>query len=502
MRLFRARESFGGCGVAVVRSVYSAQAGAFVPQEQEARCRAAVQRAEQLLLCQEEQAGANGKEQVQAARNMLTDAGLMQEIGNQLAQGQGAVPAVERAAGIYAGVLRAAREDDVRERACVVLDVCALLAELLEAQPDDACPITQPCILAAPVLEEQQLYQIPRELLRGVVVQSTGLYAPAALVAHRWGIPFLTGVDAEFFAQCSGVRAAVDATAAEVFLEPEQSVIARLTHRQKQIARMQPCRLAAGAAHGVVLQAVCDTQQLSKVAEYGFREVVWLPETLPTQGLARQELRRQRQLLAQGAVHAVIAPVGECGTELVGRQLQSLLYVTADTALQLAVSHTYTKVQLEQRVDEIRGLRRTLRKEGLDLCERLSIGVMLDTPAAVLQMEELAPEAAFFCIDCVHLAQAACAESPQRGMLHPETSRALVQLVKLAADHAQMLQRKLYAICAGAGAAQQAGLLAAQGVRYLAVPLASAAEAAQQIHSRIADASNTDITSVCTASGR
>ena len=49
--------------------------------------------------------------------------------------GAGAAAAVERAAGLYAGRIRALEDDYMRERACDILDACYRIVDVLDDQP-------------------------------------------------------------------------------------------------------------------------------------------------------------------------------------------------------------------------------------------------------------------------------------------------------------------------------------------------------------------------------
>ena len=68
-------------------------------------------------------------------RDRLDDEGLREEIERYIKAGAGAAAAVERAAGIFAGRIRALDNDYMRERACDVLDACYRVVEAL----DDSC---------------------------------------------------------------------------------------------------------------------------------------------------------------------------------------------------------------------------------------------------------------------------------------------------------------------------------------------------------------------------
>ena len=129
------------CGLAVgtVRRLRHIQTGlgrvVMSPaQEFESFC-AAAEIARAQLEEMEKKADSTQKDILGAQRMMLDDEGLREEIERYIKAGAGAAAAVERAAGIFAGRIRALDNDYMRERACDVLDACYRVVEALDDSP-------------------------------------------------------------------------------------------------------------------------------------------------------------------------------------------------------------------------------------------------------------------------------------------------------------------------------------------------------------------------------
>ena len=136
MELVRGMAASAGLAVGTVRRLRHIQTGlgrvVMSPaQEYESFC-AAAEAARTQLKEMEKRADSTQKDILAAQRMMLDDEGLREEIERYIKAGAGAAAAVERAAGIFAGRIRALDNDYMRERACDVLDACYRVVEALD----------------------------------------------------------------------------------------------------------------------------------------------------------------------------------------------------------------------------------------------------------------------------------------------------------------------------------------------------------------------------------
>ena len=137
--LVRGIAASAGLAVGTVRRLRHIQTGlgrvVMSPaQEFESFC-AAAEIARAQLEEMEKKADSTQKDILAAQRMMLDDEGLREEIERYIKAGAGAAAAVERAAGIFAGRIRALDNDYMRERACDVLDACYRVVEALDDSP-------------------------------------------------------------------------------------------------------------------------------------------------------------------------------------------------------------------------------------------------------------------------------------------------------------------------------------------------------------------------------
>ena len=191
------------------------------PRQEEETYRAAAQRAKQQLEKLEQKAEPEDRAILSAQRAMLDDPDLEKEILGYLRAGAGAAAAVERAAGIYAGRIRALDDPYLRERACDVLDACYRVVGVLDDQPHTTVDLSCPAIIAAEELYPTDILTLDRSMILGIVTGAGSPNAHACFIARTMGIPAVVMAGQEFVEACEGKIAAVDGGSGEVYLDPD-----------------------------------------------------------------------------------------------------------------------------------------------------------------------------------------------------------------------------------------------------------------------------------------
>ena len=103
--------------------------------------------------------------------------------------GAGAAASVERAAGIFAGRIRALEDPYMRERACDILDACRRVVKVLDGQPHETLRLTGPAILVAEELYPTDIVTLDRSLVLGFITSAGSPNAHAAIIARTMGHP-------------------------------------------------------------------------------------------------------------------------------------------------------------------------------------------------------------------------------------------------------------------------------------------------------------------------
>ena len=167
----------------------------------------------------------------------MADEGLQNEVLAYIHAGAGAAAAVERAAGIFAGRIRALDDDYLRERACDVLDACYRIVDVLDGPQAQMPPLNSPSILAAEELYPTDILSIDRRMILGLVMGAGSANAHASIIARTMGIPAVVLAGQEFLDVCDGKIAAINGSTGDLCLEPDEATKARFAHSIRRARR-------------------------------------------------------------------------------------------------------------------------------------------------------------------------------------------------------------------------------------------------------------------------
>ncbi|RVD54530.1 phosphoenolpyruvate--protein phosphotransferase [Mesorhizobium sp. M2D.F.Ca.ET.185.01.1.1] len=415
---------------------------------------------------------------VAALRDIAADDSLTGEVERLISEGDDAVSAVIGAASTIAADFSAvddhylnARADDVH---AVGRQICLVLLGQDELSLET---IPQGAILIADDIGAWDLARAPLKRIGGVVCGHGGATSHIAIIARSHGIPAVLGLGGKVNDLRSAKEVAIDGNAGHVIADPDGTARADFTRRVEAAAQERAgLKVFKGVtptrADGTVIEVAANIGSLEEIEaaqEAGAMGV----------GLFRTELLFMRHMhlpsedmqaetysaLAKAfAPHPVIVRTLDIGgdkpiagiefpdeenpflgwrgirmcldrPDIFKRQLRALLR---------AAVHGNIKVMLPM-VSEIAEVTRTralvdeceaeLRAEGVEHAS-FDLGVMIETPAAVLISPALAKEVAFFSIGTNDLTQyimAADRLNPTVAKLNDVTNPAVMAAIELTA---------------------------------------------------------------------
>ncbi|CDX56995.1 PEP-protein phosphotransferase of PTS system (enzyme I) [Mesorhizobium plurifarium] len=415
---------------------------------------------------------------VAALRDIAADDSLTGEVERLIKGGDDAVSAVIAAAATIAADFSAvddhylnARADDVH---AVGRQICLVLLGQDEVSLET---IPQGAILIADDIGAWDLARAPLKRIGGVVCGHGGATSHIAIIARSHGIPAVLGLGDKVNELRAASQVAIDGNAGHVIADPDETVRADFTRRVEAAAKERAgLKVFKGVtptrADGTVIEVAANIGSLEEIEaaqEAGAMGV----------GLFRTELLFMRHMhlpsedmqaetysaLAKAfAPHSVIVRTLDIGgdkpiagiefpdeenpflgwrgirmcldrPDIFKRQLRALLR---------AAVHGNIKVMLPM-VSEIAEVTRTralvdecaaeLKAEGVSYAG-FELGVMIETPAAVLIAPALAKEVAFFSIGTNDLTQyimAADRLNPTVAKLNDVTNPAVMSAIELTA---------------------------------------------------------------------
>ncbi|MBZ9990075.1 phosphoenolpyruvate--protein phosphotransferase [Mesorhizobium sp. BH1-1-5] len=415
---------------------------------------------------------------VAALRDIAADDSLTGEVEKLIKEGDDAVSAVIAAAAAVAADFSAvddhylnARADDVH---AVGRQICLVLLGQDEVSLET---IPQGAILIADDIGAWDLARAPLKRIGGVVCGHGGATSHIAIIARSHGIPAVLGLGDKVNALRTASQVAIDGNAGHVIVDPDEATRADFSRRVEAAAQERAgLKIFKGVtpirADGTVIEVAANIGSLEEIEaaqEVGAMGV----------GLFRTELLFMRHMhlpsedmqaetysaLAKAfAPHSVIVRTLDIGgdkpiagiefpdeenpflgwrgirmcldrPDIFKRQLRALLR---------AAVHGNIKVMLPM-ISEIAEVTRTralveecaaeLKAEGVPHAG-FDLGVMIETPAAVLIAPALAKEVAFFSIGTNDLTQyimAADRLNPTVAKLNDVTNPAVMSAIELTA---------------------------------------------------------------------
>ena len=431
---------------------------------------------------------------------LLDDPALRDAVEAASVAGLSLASAVTEAAAVLRERLQASDLERIRQRAGDVDDLAARLTSAVTGQdpsavvPDGAGPF----VLVARDLLPSQTARLDADRVAAIVLEGSGPTAHAAIIARALGIPLVTGVTDARRRLADHTCALVDASRGEVWPDPDAALSAWVaTARPREAASTgAPVRRVALAGGAIELAVnVGALVEAERAAGLGARAVGLLrSELLAFAGLRTREqyadvLRRIGRAIDGPIVFRLldvggdkpldgVTVAGEANPMLGARGIRLWDRAAPVFLTQLgAVADVMDEVDIRISVPMVTGPAEVVavreRWGEVSTSPAPPIGIMVETPAAVLLAEPLARVSDFFSIGTNDLTQyllAADRGNPAVGDLvevtHPAVLRAVGEVAR--AGRAAGIP---VAVCGQAAADPQAQrLLIGLGVTELSVP--------------------------------
>ncbi|MCX7751403.1 MAG: PEP-utilizing enzyme [Blastocatellia bacterium] len=436
-----------------------------------------------------------------AQRLMLEDAGILGEIETLIRtnaiNAEWAVKLVtDRILAIYAEI----KDDYLRERGSDIEDVAHRLLTVLVGERD-AYAFPEGAVLVGETLPPSLLGELDPQRVAGLVIGTGGWTSHAAILARGLGIPAVSGIHGALALIENQALLLVDGTQGLVFVHPAQEVIRRYEEQQKERERRwlllrERAPLPTTTSDGVSIIVRANIERLSELEDarhfgacgIGLLRTEFLflqaaPE-LPSEEMQWRAYRQvaeaagpegavirtvdwdENQMAALGSYRALRdEPLVRTGIDDWGPWIHERNPALGLRAIRFSLNRPQVlRTQLRAivraaafgnlrivlplitRVEEVHEARhvldavcRELRAEGFEVPDRLPLGVMIETPAAVWLVEELATAADFLSLGTNDLIQYILAVDRDNDRvahlydpLHPAVLRAVHHVMRAA----------------------------------------------------------------------
>ncbi|MGS0681994.1 phosphoenolpyruvate--protein phosphotransferase [Shewanella sp. 125m-7] len=419
-------------------------------------------------------------ELIEADLLILDDEDLLAQIEHTISRLQiSAAAAIERVFEQQASELALLDDPYLANRA---LDVSCLgrrlIARLNGAQHLDLSQLTQDTIVFSQDLTPAEFAMLPLEHITGIVLNTGGITSHTAILTRSAGLPALLSCQYDHTQIKNGTQVVLNAIEGELIIEPDPQQHAYLTvlkqqefERKQQLLTLKDLPTETLDGHNISLLAnVGNLNEISHLADVGaegiglFRTEFMLMNTskLPDEKIQYQFYSDALHLmdgktftlrtLDVGADKELscLEPINEDNPALGLRGVRySLahpqLFKTQLSAILRAANHGSVRLmfpminqieELEQLLGYVEECKERLVEEEKGFGE-LSYGIVVETPAAVLNLESMLPLLDFVSIgtnDLTQYTMAADRTNPLLTKQYPSLSPAVLQLIQATID--------------------------------------------------------------------
>ena len=433
----------------------------------------------------------------EAHQLMLEDPDYVESIENIIrTQDVNAEYAIGATADNFAAIFEAMDDAYMQGRAADVRDVSERLLQALSSQNETAMAMDEPVIIAADDLVPSETVQLDKEKVLSFVTMYGSANSHTAILARTMNIPAVIGLGEALKEEYDGKVAIVDGVDVKVYIDPDEETMASMQKKQKKDQEEKELLNQLKGKENVTKsgQKVNVYANIGNLADVGavlkndaggiglFRsEFLYLEsDTYPTEEQQFAVYKKVAETMAGKKVIIRTLDIGAdkqvdyfkldkednpalgyrairiCLTrpEIFKTQLRALYRASAYGQISIMFPMIISVAEVKKIKEIVEEVKAELRTEGAAFREDVELGIMIETPAAVMVSRELAKEVDFFSVGTNDLTQYTLAIDRQNQKLedfydshHP----AVLAMIRMAAESAHA-EGKWIGICGELGA--------------------------------------------------
>lgn len=433
----------------------------------------------------------------EAHQLMLEDPDYVESIENIIrTQDVNAEYAIGATADNFAAIFEAMDDAYMQGRAADVRDVSERLLQALSSQNETVMVMDESVIIAADDLMPSETVQLDKEKVLSFVTMYGSANSHTAILARTMNIPAVIGLGEALKEEYDGKVAIVDGVDGKVYIDPDEETMASMQKKQKKDQEQKELLNQLKGEENVTKsgQKVNVYANIGNLADVGavlkndaggiglFRsEFLYLEsDTYPTEEQRFTVYKKVAETMAGKKVIIRTLDIGAdkqvdyfkldkednpalgyrairiCLTrpEIFKTQLRALYRASAYGQISIMFPMIISVAEVKKIKEIVEEVKAELRTEGAAFREDVELGIMIETPAAVMVSRELAKEVDFFSVGTNDLTQYTLAIDRQNQKLedfydshHP----AVLAMIRMAAESAHA-EGKWIGICGELGA--------------------------------------------------
>ena len=418
----------------------------------------------------------------EAHQMMLEDLDFVESIEGMIENDRvNAEAAVSDTGAQFAEMFAAMDDSYMQARAADIRDIAARVVGILTGEGESGIVSDVPCIVAADDLAPSETVQLDKSLILGFITSAGSANSHTAILARTMGIPAIIGAGAALKPEMEGKYAILDGQTGEAVVEPNEAERDRLLKKQAKEKALKElldqlkgkpnvtkdgrnvmvyCNIGSPADIDAVLQNDGGGIGLFR-SEFLYLQGSDYPtedEQFEAYKTVAERMGGKRVIIRTLDIGADkqadyfhldkeenpamgLRAIRICLTrpEVFRTQLRALYRASAygKIAIMFPMITSVWEVQEIKRI--CRNIRAELAEEGVPMADTVELGIMIETPAAVMMSAELAKEVDFFSVGTNDLTQYTLAVDRQGVGLdrffdahHP----AVLRMIRMAAENA------------------------------------------------------------------
>lgn len=373
-------------------------------------------------------------------------------------------------------------DEYMRARSADVVDISRRLISILTNSQSNTFSLNEPVIIAADDLTPSETVQLDKKFILGFILSGGNVNSHTAILARTLGIPAITNITPEFIPEYEGRCVIMDGSLGYVVIDPDDATKEYMEKKQTKENEALVTLSRLKGKSDVTLNGKCikvyanitttadvDTAIANDARGIGlFRsEFLYLnSDTFPSEDMQFDAYRVVVEKMAGAQVIIRTMDIGAdkkidyfnltaeenpalgmralriclTRTDIFKTQLRALYRASAYGKLAIMLPMVSSLWEVKEAKKLCNEVKTELKQEGISFDENLELGIMIETPAAVMIADELAKEVGFFSIGTNDLTQYAMAIDRQSvaglDRFYDPHHPAVMKMIKMTADAA------------------------------------------------------------------
>ena len=404
--------------------------------------------------------------------------------------------AVSTTADNFARMFSSMDDAYMQGRATDVKDISERVLNILSGAGQSGIDAEVPVIVAADDLVPSETVQLNKEMVLGFATMYGSSNSHTAILARTMNIPAIIGLGEELKTEYDGAFAIIDGFAGKIYINPDEDTLKIMKEKQAEDrakkALLQELKgkenitlsgqkiniyanIGNSSDVGLVLQNDAGGIGLFRseflylendnfpTEEQQFSVYKWVAENMAGKKVIIRTLdigadkqvdyfkldKEENPALGYRAIRICLTQL-----DIFKTQLRALLRASAFGQIAIMFPMIISVDEVKQIKAILEDVKTELREAGIMFNEDIEIGIMIETPAAVMVSRELAKEVDFFSVGTNDLTQYTLAidrQNPKLDTFYDPHHPAVLAMIQMAADNAHA-EGKWIGICGELGA--------------------------------------------------